>query len=158
MFHRRLLLFFAALAVVMITLRPVGSAGQSTCAVTEPPTPPFTPPLPVVAVPPQPGWFWYGTNALWTRLRDDGKAVSHDESFWWHPGFDGRHEPRPKLQIMATELQTRTRVLTPRATNAFADDLGGWAMLTMLNFPVPGCWFVTATYQGTSVSYVVEAA
>jgi hypothetical protein len=100
--------------------------------------------------------FWHGTDALWTWLRMDGRTGRRDKSFWWHPGFRGNIETQPPLRIEATELFSNTQFASDRATNAGEDEkLGGWAMLTMLDFPQAGCWNVTATYQGTSVSYVV---
>jgi hypothetical protein len=138
------------------TWQPVESVGQSTCSVTEPPASPFVPPPSVVAAPP-PGWFWYGTDTLWTRLPLNGKAERRDKSFWWRLGFDGLREPLPNLHMTATELHTGTRVSTPRATTACWGNLDGCAMLTILDLPVAGCWDVTATYEGASVSYTVAA-
>jgi hypothetical protein len=55
---------------------------------------------------------------------------------------------------MALSLDTGVAVSMDAATNAHAADLGGWTMLTMLTFPSPGCWRVTAIYQDNAVTFV----
>ena len=153
--HRRLLLL-AAMAVLITSARPVANVAQPTsCVVTEPPNPPFIPPFPAPAVPPMQRMFWYGNDDLWTWLPLDGRVGRREKSIWWHPGFYPRIEPKPDLRVVATELETRTRVVAPGAGNAFANEDGGWTMMTMLGLPVAGCWVVTATYHGAKVNYVV---
>ncbi len=154
--YRRLPLIVSALGIAVLATKPVTMSGQSVpdCAVTTPQAPPFVPPFPYPTAAPR-GWFWYGSDALWTWLPVSGKAIQRDKSFWWHPGFYPRIEPDPAFRIEAIHLQTNARIVARRAMNAFAEDLGGWTMLTSLELPLAGCWDVTATYQGARVEYVV---
>jgi hypothetical protein len=43
------------------------------CPVTAPQEPVFQPPAPNSPESPYPGGFWYGSNALWTLLPNDGR-------------------------------------------------------------------------------------
>jgi len=149
MLHRALLPIAVAVAI-LLGHAAIAAAPIHTCVVT-PPFTTFKPPLPLQPAPS--GMFWYGAPMLWTQLRADGSAARRDKSWWWHPGFDGRVESHPDLQVAAIERFSNIRIGAPRATNALLPD--GWAMLTMLDFPMAGCWDVAATYQGASVIYVV---
>jgi hypothetical protein len=42
------------------------------------------------------------------------------------------------------------------ATNAHHEDLGGWAMLGIVELPVSGCWEITDKYHGIELSFVVD--
>jgi len=127
------------------------------CPVTTAPAQAFVPPAPYPVTPPD-RLFWFGTPQLWTRLPQDGRSAARDKSFWWSPAYDSRRESRPDLRITATSLATRfaagITAIMGRATNASAAEFGGWTMLTMLEFPAAGCWRVTATYDGQSVTFV----
>jgi len=126
------------------------------CPATEPLVPALVPPPPYPEVPPTEGAFWFGTNRFWTMLPRSGRASAHDKSFWWTPGFNGAREPHPDLRITATSLETGFLEFMRPATNASHPSFGGWTMLVMLEFPATGCWRVTATYGGQSVTYVTE--
>jgi hypothetical protein len=135
----------------------------ASCPVTIPATTGFVPPQPYPAAAPFPRTGWIGTADLWTMVATDGRYHGlhvptgyRQKLFWWRAGYDGRLEPRPALALTATHLDPPTPSLQVRdATNAFADDLGGWTMLVMPDLPDSGCWRLTGEYGGTSLSYVV---
>ncbi len=145
------MLFAVLLAAVLGAHEPAVA-----CPVTAPPVPAFVPSPPYPATPPNGGFFWFGTAGLWTMLPASGRSIARDKSFWWHPGFDGAREPRPDLRIAATSLETGLVALMGPASNASHPSFGGSTMLTMVEFPSGGCWRVTASYAGHSVSYVTD--
>ncbi len=138
----------------VVALNPPAS-----CPVTLPPDPPFTPPS---GARPYAGEFWYGTEALWTRLRADGTwQMAHrdgayfDKSFWWRRGYDWRAEPEPALTVTGRRLDAPAPPLAAsRATNGFHGDLGSF-MLVGVGLPAPGCWEITGRIAGTELSFVV---
>jgi len=66
----------------------------SDCPLTVPQQPAFTPPAPY-SDPGSQGGFWYGSNALWTAVRQNGiwEALPHNPEgytqkvFWWRHGY-----------------------------------------------------------------------
>ena len=133
------------------------------CPVTIPARLGFTPPTPYPAALPFSNVGWVGTPALWTFAPADGiyrglrvAAGYRQKLFWWHPGFDGRQEPRPDFTLTATRLDAGAPPFVVRnATNAHNDSFGGWTILVMPDLPDPGCWRLTGTYRGASFGYVV---
>jgi len=132
-----------------------------TCPVTRPPSPPFVPPSPPSA--PLSGSFWYGTPALWTSLETSGTWIGlpyHDglygqKVFWWRQGYDPRAEPQPPLTVTGTRIdQPAGPLISERATNAFASDIGS-AMLVGVDIPSGGCWRITGHLRSTELSFVV---
>ena len=123
------------------------------CPITTAPAPQFVPP-PSFAPALGQHSFWFGTPDLWTELPASGELGRRDNKmFWWHPGFDGSAEPSPNLSLSIEPLDGRTvSFVKARATNAFYDDR--WSMLTMVEFPTAGCWKVTGSYQGHSLTFV----
>jgi hypothetical protein len=134
------------------------------CPVTTRPDPAFVPPRPYPASPTH-GSYWYGTPELWTLL---GRTVWQSHSlphngngyrqkiFWWRPGFNGKTEPVPALSVTGRRLDGPGAFVNPLpATNASSPDFGGWAMLTGVDIPAPGCWELTGEYHGRSLSFVV---
>ncbi len=109
---------------------------------------------------PTPTWggFWYGTPGLWTVLNGDG---SYDDgmSAWWSINFPGgSSEGQPDLTVTALRLDADVAVIVSGGlgTNAAAPG-AGWFMIA--DFPplLPsGCWEVTGTYKGASLSYVLD--
>ena len=78
--------------------------------------------------------------------------------FWWYPGFDGRVEGQPNLIVTGRRLDGPESFVHPRpATNAHHVDFGGngWTILTGIDVPTTGCWELTGTYRGESVTFVV---
>jgi hypothetical protein len=148
-----------------------GSEVPASCPVTRPSAPAFIPPGPYPkTAPSSPRWFWHGTPGLWTMLQADGvytgmtaastqvpgEISTRNKSFWWSPGFNPMWTPEPTLKIERRRLDDEAPVLAqPRVTNAHHESFGGWTMLTMLEFPTLGCWEVTGSYGGDSVTFVV---
>jgi hypothetical protein len=139
------------------------AAGRDACAVTMP-DPAFTAPAPFPAHPTAayPDSDWFGTAQLWTLLPDDDADWSDlprtaegfgQKTFWWSAGFDPSTEATPDLVVTARQLDGGAEASGGLATNATAD-LGA-AMLVSVSFPTAGCWEVTGTYDGATLSYVV---
>jgi VWFA-related protein len=125
----------------------------------------FVPPAPYPAPPPFPDVFWHGTPSLWTMLPVNGRWKSlprgasgyRQKVFVWRPRYDGRSEQWPRLTVTGRRLDGAAGPLVAEeATNAHHRDFGGWAMLTAVEVPTHGCWEVTATYGGSSLTFVVS--
>ena len=56
----------------MATPEVVSKNPPASCPVTFPQDPAFVPPEPYSPISPFPGYFWYGTNSLWTLVPVDG--------------------------------------------------------------------------------------
>ncbi|MBI3734039.1 MAG: hypothetical protein HY259_11385 [Chloroflexi bacterium] len=155
-----------------VTAGPAALSGlQSGCPVTRSPEPPFTPPSPHPSRSPYAGEFWYGTDALWTLLANDGtwRGLPHNPQgytqkvFWWRSGYNGRAEPRPNLTVTGRGVRpfAPTAPAPPLAasgaTNAFHPDFQ-WAMLTGVDVPTLGCWEMTGRLSGHDLSFVVWLA
>ena len=99
---------------------------------------------------------WYGTDELWTVLDIDGDHPPR-KSGWWSESFlGGAVEERPEVVVTWTRLDMKDEVVTDaNGTNAHTDQ-DGWFMIGGIDPDIPGCWEVTATYGGASVSYVYE--
>lgn len=110
---------------------------------------------------------WVGSPALaalvpsggvWKGMGPGGRF--RDKWWWWRAGYRALDEPVPELEITATRLDGEAPpVHNPHATNAMEafdpPDPSGWQrILTMLEFPAPGCWAVSATYHGERLQFV----
>lgn len=135
------------------------------CPITVPQTPPFVPPAPYDALGYE-GEFWYGSNSLWTAVRESGvwEALPHNPEgytqkvFWWRDGYVWTEEPEPALTVTGERLDAPAPPLqASKATNAFASDIGS-AMLVGVNMPTLGCWKITGKYGDTELSFVVWVA
>lgn len=135
------------------------------CPITVPQDPPFTPPSPYDTLGFE-GEFWYGSNSLWTAVRENGiwEALPHHPSgytqkvFWWREGYVWTEEPDPALTITAERLDAPAPAFTSsEATNAYASDIGS-AMLTGVGLPTLGCWKITGKYADAELSFVVWVA
>lgn len=137
-------------------------ATREDCPVTRP-EPAFHAPAPFPEVPPASyGSAWYGTADLFTMI-DLGGEVWTDlpagpnglgqKSFWWSTAFT---EIEPAIVVAGERLDAPGSFETSGlGTNAGADF--GRAMLIGIEIPAAGCWRLTGTYRGTSLSYVVWA-
>lgn len=143
--------------------RPSAATSDAGCAVTRP-DPAFAAPSPYPSSPPDDRYAWFGTPQLWTMLELDGEIWDAANSpfplgikiFWWSSNWAGmRAEQEPDITVVATRLDGPGAVATDHGTNAYADSLGGEAMLAGIEFPTPGCWQVTALYRGAVLSYVL---
>lgn len=150
-------------AELPVTATPgLNDSTYENCPVTQVQDPPFVPPSPYSAVAPYEGEFWYGTQELWTMLRENGVwwgLPDHGDHyvqkvFWWNAGYDWQAEPVPVFKVTARRLDgPAPEFETSRATNAFADF--GSAILTGVEIPGLGCWEFTGSYRGHSLSFVV---
>ncbi len=160
-------IMLGGLALIVAACRPAdvpqaaaASAGfpPKTCPVTAPPEPPFVPPDPYPAIPPNAGEFWYGTEALWTALPGSGawgQLARGEKFFWWSADYILKDELVPELTVTARRLDAAApEFATSEATNASHASFGT-AMLVGVELPTPGCWEITGTYKGESVSLVV---
>ncbi len=142
-----------------VAINPVSSAAIGAgCPVTRPPDPPFVPSQGPARPPDYERAYWYGTDALWTMPTFDGTwtLASEDgwygqKTFWWSEDFA---ETVPAITVTGRRLDgSAGRIHTDSPTNASSDF--GTAMLVGIDLPTPGCWELTATYRGRSLSYVV---
>jgi len=153
--------------------QPVGTAKSevvphdppASCPVTVPQNPLFTPPSPYDSMGFK-GEFWYGSNSLWTAVRQNGawEALPHNPGgytqkvFWWRDGYVWTEEPEPDLIVTGERLDAPAPPFNvSRATNAYASDIGS-AMLVGVNFPTLGCWKITGHYRDSELSFVVWVA
>ena len=154
-------------ALVTETAQPevFRSAPPADCPVTAPQEPPFVPPPPYDR-PGFEGEFWYGSNSLWTAVRQDGtwEGLPHNPGgytqkvFWWSEGYSISAEPEPALSLSAERLDGKAPLITgSKATNASAEDIGE-AMLAGVDLPALGCWKITGEYGGEELSFVVWVA
>ncbi len=105
---------------------------------------------------------WHGSGALAAILPKNGHwpttTPGHSiavKLFWWRDGFAPGEESNLVVEIERLDNGPNgAKVLSP--TNAKADSLGGWTMLTGIDFPSPGCWQVTGTYKSDQLKFIVE--
>jgi hypothetical protein len=79
------------------------------------------------------------------------------KTWWWSTHFPGgAQESVPRIAVTARllDIGAPTLTLAEEGTNGAADF--GSAMLVGVQLPSAGCWELTATYKGHSLSYVVE--
>ena len=156
-----------ALVKVESTATPevVSRDQPGSCPVTVPQDPPFVPPAPYDALGFE-GYFWFGSNSLWTSLPKDGVWAGlpynpggyTQKVFWWREGYVWDEEPEPNLVVTGERLDAKApafKVL--QGTNAYASDIGS-AMLAGVDFPTLGCWKITGKYEDAELSFVVCVA
>lgn len=125
------------------------------CVVTLPPDPGLTPPEPYPPAPSAPSMRWYGTADLWTPLPADG-SYPQRKSMWWSSRFEGGgREPDPDISVVFERLDPQGVAITagPPGTSGFTPQ-DGWFMIAAIDPEDSGCWKVTATYRGATLSYV----
>jgi hypothetical protein len=152
-----------------LRLRPASSAYTNTCPVTVPPQSAFVPAEPY---PPEPPFeaVWYGTNELWTYLDpngavwrdlpvgDDGSVG--DKTLWFSDSFSTAEgedfSGDGDITVTAARLDgSAPTVVEEGGVPSFNRDIKNF-MLVGLVLPEPGCWEVTARYQGTELTYVLQ--
>jgi hypothetical protein len=137
---------------------PAMGAPAGTCAVTTP-RERFVPRdshLAPATPPPAYAAEWFGDARLWTMLPRTGEVwdAGPQKTFWWSEAFDFPRETKPMITLTARRVDGPGQFETPApGTNAEADF--GAAMLTGIGLPT-GCWEITATYRGVSLSYVAR--
>lgn len=136
------------------------------CPITRPPDPPFVSPAAYAFSRPNPSFFSYGSDALWTELPVDGKwgAFGKEGDGWvyetkltyWHRGFDWRKD-EPNLTVTGKRLDGDAPTVTATHANAvFLPSKEAAGMMTLLAIPTLGCWEITAHYEGHDLSFVVS--
>ncbi len=130
--------------------------GPFECPVTDPDAGGFVPPEPWPSTPSVPDAVWYGTEELWTILELEGHNPR--KSVWWSVNFPGgSEEGQPPLEVTYQRLDSGgAPVVYPSpGTNAYTveDD---WFMINGIEPADAGCWRATASYKGTTLSYVYE--
>src|SRR5215475_8322685 len=146
---RSSLIFCAGLLLATV------ASGQ--CRVTRPQSPRFVPPAAYAFKTPNPSYFAYGTEALWTELQVDGKwvAFGKDADGWvyrnkltfWHRGFDWRKD-EPKLTVTGKRLDGDAPTVSVDHANAvFIPNRDAAGMMTLFDVPTLGCWEITARYE-----------
>lgn len=137
----------------------------TSCPVTVPQDPIFTPPSPYSDLGFE-GEFWYGSNLLWTAVPQNGvwSGLPHNPEgytqkvFWWREGYIWNEEPEPDLTVTYERLDVAAPPLNAsKATNAYASDIDS-AMLVGVDFPTLGCWKITGHYRDSELSFVVWVA
>jgi hypothetical protein len=153
----RLILGLAAALLLFI------EPAQTECLTTLPPSPIFAPPAPYDSVRGS-DMFWYGTDALWTRLGDgiwhtknnvDKHGGYSTKLVFWRKGFDWRKEPEPALIVTARRLDGDSPSVAVAHANAVFVTSNTPAMMTGIRIPAAGCWEVTGHY-GHTLSFIVS--
>lgn len=135
------------------------------CPVTLPQDLPFVPPAPYSEMDYE-GQFWYGSNALWVSLPQDGvwSRLPQDEHGygqklpWWREGYVWDEEPEPPLVVTGERLDGKTPPLEASSANgSYSDDMGS-AMIMGMNIPTLGCWRINGKYEDAELSFVVWVA
>ena len=105
---------------------------------------------------------WYGSEALAVMLPAEGRwaTTKKDASiavklFWWSSGFKPGMEENLTVKIRNLSGGENDAVAN-RPTNAHAESLGGWTMLTGIDFRTPGCWEISGEYLGQTLTFVVQ--
>lgn len=156
---RSRIFLFAALALLIFTLALLlqNEAGRG-CPVTTRPFPPFIPPDPWPAAPPDPCRFWYGEAGLWTALPVSGEwlQLADWDKFWlWSEEFDVYEDETPDFTVTARRLDGEAPIVRSAQTTNGYHPSWHWAMLTGLEVPQPGCWQFDVAYKGRSLNFVV---
>ena len=103
------------------------------------------------------GWssaLWFGSRSFSVNLREDGTYNGGDKFFWYSQGFEP--EQASELQVEIRRLDAGPVTATAlEPTNALFD--GRWHMLTGISFPDAGCWEITGTWRGQTLTFVVES-
>jgi hypothetical protein len=164
--------------ICLLSLSQVTLAQQSrsrtltvpdTCPITKQGDQPFVPPAPYAAKA-SAGSFWFGTDRLWTILRQDGAwaGLPHytpsdptfrQKLFWWRQGYDWRAEPRPHLNVTGRRLDAPAPPLVAdRASNGYREQDWWSFMVVGINLPTLGCWEIKGHYGNDEAIFVVWVA
>jgi hypothetical protein len=145
------------LSLLVLPIISVSSHAQ--CLTTLPSNPPFVPPAPYPTD--ASDGFWYGSDALWTKLPFHGDWATAGKMgqklFVWSRGYDWRTARQPQLIVTGKRLDgDAPPIAVAGGTNA---GIGGtYAMLTMVRFPTGGCWELTSYHEGHALTFVVSVA
>jgi hypothetical protein len=94
----------------------------------------------------------YRDGEVWYSLPRDADGFGQ-KTFWWSADWGVANELQPAIGVAGRRLDGPGRFTSPGpGTNAGADF--GTAMLIGVAIPATGCWRITATYRGATLSYV----
>jgi hypothetical protein len=139
------------------------------CPVTVPPQPGFVPPEPYPSEPSTDG-AWYGSAELWTIVDSSGAVWTGlpvgkgphaigDKTLWFSEKFSTAkgEDFSGNADITITAVHrggSGRKVIEEGGVPSFNRYIKNF-MLVGLGVPEPGCWEVTASYQGAELSYVM---
>jgi hypothetical protein len=141
------------LLLLFISAAPVRL--DAACRTTAAPSPAFIPPAPYSPSPFGDEAFLFGTNDLWVAVwKQPWQGLRH-KLWWWRPGFNGAAEQSPALTILLRGVGSNVgfTLNTPATNGSFG---GESKMLVGIDFPASGCWQVTGTYGGHTLSFVTD--
>jgi hypothetical protein len=105
---------------------------------------------------------WFGNEAFAAQLPAGGvwptTAPGHViavKLIWRSAGFKPGMESSLAVTVKRLNEDQATAVVLGN-TNAYAEDFGGWAMMTGIDLPSAGCWEITGRYRGEELRFVVE--
>jgi hypothetical protein len=134
-------------------LPTAGSGSNPTCTVTRATEPGLAVPDRWPARPSS--GVWYGTVDLWTVLPTDWASPPR-KSVWWSANYPGGSvDPMPDIAVTWQRLDEQAETIRAGSpgTNASTPEEGSF-MMAGIDPPSAGCWKVTATYRGATLSYV----
>lgn len=147
------------------TVAPSPSLIGGSCPTTAPPNVPVTPPPPA-ATGPNAGLvfradgrttFLYGNDALVVALPVDGTLHPNDPNVGLSSGVKFGWD-----RLAHGNLNIATRRLDAATSPVAADVPGGYGdtgfQVSGLRFPAPGCWEVSGTVAGTTLTFVMNVA
>jgi hypothetical protein len=147
-----------ALDFVVVPTDSAGSFLSFECPVTIPTRSGFLAPEPWAAhYPMDDDLVWYGTEGLWTALPVEPSEYRPRKSVWWSARFPGGPvEEEPDITVFWERLDSEAPVVRQfGGTNALTDD-EGWFMIAGGDPVMPGCWQVTASFEGSTLTYVYD--
>jgi hypothetical protein len=100
---------------------------------------------------------WYGTEGLWTALPVDPSDYGPRKSVWWSTNFTGGFvEGGLDISVFWQRLDADAPAIHQfEATNAMTEE-EGWFMIAGSDPPELGCWRVTASFEGSTLTYVYD--
>ena len=151
---RPILLATFALTISLIPILGLAESGDS-CPITSGSDKFLGPPFPEAEN-------WYGKESLAVILPANGLWPTTKSGhlmavklFWWSLGFEPGMESNLSVDIRSLNGKpVRAKINKP--TNAHSESLGGWTMMTGIDFPDPGCWQISGEYLGQILTFVVE--
>jgi len=109
---------------------------------------------------------WFGSDALAVLLPRNGTLHGPgsgtrftDRLFWLAAGFKPGMEDEFYITGRRLDVdEPATSFVRFDVSNARHESFGGWAVLTAVGFPAPGCWKITGRFQGQTLSFVTRVA
>jgi hypothetical protein len=161
----RLFLRVASLACFCILPRLIASGNEGGCAVTKQPNPPFSPPAGYDKYPNTPEDFMYGTDLLWTVVRQHTwRAGGNDGAKlpYYRRGYDMRKPDYPGLAVVARRVDAVAPLVWAGKGVGISLEpivpptkIERMAMLTAIDIPTAGCWEISAHYADQSLTYTI---